>query len=109
MPLLPVLQSKHAATTDSEWQISSYLSYTSQGHFALNDLEVPLLDLVYAVLAWFWVGACGNTVSSRTRPMPLLTTSSLSTEVLESALLAMAPSASKVDASPFRPRFHQGA
>ena len=35
------------------------------------------------------MNACGNSVSSRARPMPPLTTSALSTEVLESALLTL--------------------
>ena len=35
------------------------------------------------------MNACGNTVSSRATPMPPLTTSAPSTEVLESALLTL--------------------
>ena len=42
--------------------------------------------------------ACGNTVSSRTRPMTPLTTSALSTEVLESALLTLEQISARITA-----------
>ena len=58
------------------------------GHFRPFS-PAGLVFARYADLAWFLVDACGNTVSSRSRPMPLLTTSALSTEVLESALLTL--------------------
>jgi hypothetical protein len=58
------------------------------GHFHPSS-PAGLGFALYAGVAWSWVNACGNTVSRDLPAMPPLTTSALSTEVLEDALLTL--------------------
>jgi hypothetical protein len=83
----------HTSTSQTESRCPSGVakvaeSVTRSDHF--RPLSPAGLDFArYAELAWFWMDACGNTVSSCSRPMSTLTTSVPSTEVLEDALLTL--------------------